>query len=68
VPTLDSKITFLYSQGSTTQEIVETPKKLYGTDISPTLVSRVTEAALADVIEWQSRLLDDIFIIMLFDQ
>ena len=55
VRTLDSKITFLYSQGSTTREIVETLEELYGTEISPTLVSRVTEAVLTDVIEWQSR-------------
>ena len=67
VPTLDSKITFLYSQGSTTREIVETLEELYGTDISPTLVSRVTEAVMADVIEWQSRPLDDVYPIVYLD-
>jgi len=67
VPTLDSKITFLYSQGSTTREIVETLEELYGTDISPTLVSRVTEAVLADVVEWQSRPLDDVYPIVYLD-
>jgi len=67
VSTLDSKITFLYSQGSTTREIVETLEELYGTDISPTLVSRVTEAVLEDVIEWQSRPLDDIYPIVYLD-
>lgn len=67
VPTLDSKITFLYSQGSTTREIVETLEELYGTEISPTLVSRVTEAVLEDVIEWQSRPLDDVYPIVYLD-
>lgn len=67
VPTLDSKITFLYSQGSTTREIVETLEELYGTDISPTLVSRVTEAVLSDIIEWQSRPLDDVYPIVYLD-
>lgn len=67
VSTLDSKITFLYSQGSTTREIVETLEELYGTEISPTLVSRVTEAVLADVIEWQSRPLDDVYPIVYLD-
>lgn len=67
VPTLDSKITFLYSQGSTTREIVETLEELYGTEISPTLVSRVTEAVLDDVIEWQSRPLDDVYPIVYLD-
>ena len=51
VPTLDSKIIFLYSQGLGTREIVETLEEWYGTEVSPTLVSRVTDAVLADVIE-----------------
>ena len=67
VPTLDSKITFLYSQGCTTREIVETLEELYDTDISPTLVSRVTEAVMADVVEWQSRPLDDVYPIVYLD-
>lgn len=67
LPTLDSKITFLYSQGSSTREIVETLEEVYGTEVSPTLVSRVTEAVLADVIEWQSRPLDDIYPIVYLD-
>jgi len=58
---------FLYSQGSTTREIVETLEELYGTDISPTLVSRVTEAILADIVEWQSRPLDDVYPIVYLD-
>ncbi|RBP44816.1 IS256 family transposase [Arenicella xantha] len=67
VPTLDSKIVFLYSQGLSTREIVQTLEELYGTDVSPTLVSRVTDAVLADVIEWQSRPLDDVYPIVYLD-
>ena len=65
--TLDSKIIYLYSQGLSTREIVETLEELYGTDVSPTLISRVTDAVLADVIEWQSRPLDDIYPIVYLD-
>ena len=67
LPTLDSKIIFLYSQGSSTREIVDTLSELYGTDVSPTLVSRVTDAVLADVVEWQSRPLDDVYPIVYLD-
>lgn len=67
VPTLDSKIVFLYSQGLSTREIVETLEELYGTEVSPTLVSRVTDAVLEDVIEWQSRPLDDVYPIVYLD-
>ena len=67
LPTLDSKIVYLYSQGLSTREIVETLEELYGTDVSPTLISRVTDAVLADVIEWQSRPLDDVYPIVYLD-
>ena len=67
VPTLDSRIVFLYSQGLSTREIVETLEELYGTEVSPTLVSRVTDRVLEDVIEWQSRMLDDVYPIVYLD-
>ncbi|MDP8169888.1 IS256 family transposase, partial [Pasteurella skyensis] len=67
VPTLDSKIIYLYSQGMSTREITETVSDLYGTEVSPTLVSRVTDALLDDVIEWQSRPLDEVYPIVYLD-
>ncbi len=67
VPTLDSKIVYLYSQGLSTREIVGTLEELYGTDISPTLVSRVTDAILEDVIQWQSRPLESVYPIVYLD-
>lgn len=67
VPTLDSKIIFLYAQGLSTREIVNTLEELYGTEVSPTLVSRVTDAILEDIVEWQSRPLDDIYPIVYLD-
>jgi len=46
------------------QNIVEAFRELYGADILPTLVSKVTEAVLDKVIEWQSRALDRIYPIL----
>jgi len=50
-----------------TRDIVETFRELYGADISPTLVSKVTEAVLDKVIEWQSRPLDALYPILYLD-
>ena len=48
IPTLDSKIVYLYSQGLSPREIAETLEEMYGADVSPALVSRVTDAVLSD--------------------
>ena len=52
---MDDKILSLYAKGMTTREIVATFKEMYDADISPTLVSKVTEAVNSQVVEWQSR-------------
>jgi putative transposase len=49
---MDDKILFLHAQGMTTREIVTTFKKMYGADISATLISKVTDAVIGEVIEW----------------
>jgi len=63
----DDKILTLYAKGMSTRDIVETFRELYGADISPTLVSNVTEAVLGKVIEWQSRPLDALYPILYLD-
>lgn len=63
----DDKILTLYAKGMSTRDIVETFRELYGADISPTLVSNVTEAVLSKVIEWQSRPLDALYPILYLD-
>lgn len=63
----DDKILTLYAKGMSTRDIAETFRELYGADISPTLVSNVTEAVLGKVIEWQSRPLDALYPILYLD-
>lgn len=65
--TMDDKILFLYGQGMTTREIVETFKEMYGAEISPTLISKVTNAVIEQVVEWQSRPLDAVYPIVYLD-
>ncbi|WP_281561752.1 IS256 family transposase [Thalassomonas sp. RHCl1] len=64
---MDDKILHLYAKGMTTREIVETFKEMYDADVSPTLISRVTDAVIEQVIEWQSRPLDAVYPIVYLD-
>ncbi len=64
---MDDKILFLYAQGMTTREIVTTFKEMYGADVSATLISKVTDAVIEQVVEWQSRPLDAIQPIVYLD-
>lgn len=64
---MDDKILFLYAQGMTTREIVTTFKEMYGADASPALISKVTDAVIDEVVEWQSRPLDAVYAIVYLD-
>jgi len=61
---MDNKILFLYAQGMSTRDIVATFKEMYGADASPTLISKVSDAVIDEVIEWQSRPLDSVYAIV----
>jgi len=64
---MDDKILFLYAQGMTTREIVETFADMYGAEVSASLVSKVTDAVIDQVVEWQNRPLDAIYPIVYLD-
>lgn len=64
---MDDKILFLYAKGMTTREIVSTFQEMYGSDISAALISRVTDAVIEQVIEWQSSPLDAVYPIIYLD-
>jgi len=63
----DDQILALYAKGMSTRDIVATFKEMYDADVSPTLISKVTDAVLEQVLEWQSRPLDDIYPIVYLD-
>ncbi|GHG21008.1 hypothetical protein GCM10017322_17880 [Paracoccus aerius] len=48
----------LYAAGLTVRDIEAHPLDLYGLKVSPDLISRVTDAVLDEVREWQGRALD----------
>ncbi len=51
----------------TTREIVTTVKEMYGADVSATLIPKVTDAVIEQVIEWPSRPLDAVYPIIYLD-
>lgn len=66
-PGFDEKIISLYARGMSTREIQAHLRELYGTEISPELVSAVTDAVLDEVSQWQNRPLEPAYAIVFFD-
>jgi len=67
LPGFDEKVIALYARGMTTREIQGHLKDLYGAEISPTLVTNVTDTVLEDVKAWQNRPLEAIYPIVYLD-
>src|ERR1019366_5380018 len=63
----DQAIISLYSRRLTTREIEGHLLEIYGVEVSPALVSQVTDAVCADVQIWQNRPLEEVYPIMYFD-
>lgn len=63
----DQQILTLYAKGMTTRDIAQTFQEMYGADVSHTLISKVTEAVIDEVIAWQARPLDAIYPILYLD-
>jgi len=64
---LDEKIISLYSRGMTQREIQGHLEEIYGVEVSPSLISTVTDAVLDEVRAWQSRPLDAVYPILYLD-
>jgi putative transposase len=63
----DDKILSMYARGMTTREIQGHLEEIYGVDVSPTLISNVTDAVLEEVRAWQGRPLDPLYPIVYLD-
>ena len=66
-PGFDDKIVSMYARGMSTREITGHLHELYGIDVSPDLISTVTDAVLDEVATWQQRPLDPIYPLVFFD-
>lgn len=63
----DDKIISMYARGMTVREIQGHLKEMYGNEVSPDLISRVTDAVLDEVKGWQNRPIDSVWPIVYLD-
>jgi len=66
-PGFDDKIISMYARGMSTREITGHLRDLYGIEVSPDLISTVTDAVLEEVAAWQQRPLDPAYPLVFFD-
>ncbi len=63
----DDKIISMYARGMSVREIRGHLAELYGVEVSPDLISRVTDEVMDEVRDWQARPLDEVYPIIIFD-
>ena len=66
-PDFDDKIVSMYARGMSVRAIRDHLEELYGIEVSPDLISAVTNAVLDEVAEWQNRPLDACYPLVFFD-
>jgi len=66
-PGFDDKIVAMYARGMSTRDIQAHIEEIYGIEVSPALVSAVTDAVLEEVKAWQNRPLEPTYAIVYFD-
>jgi putative transposase len=64
---LDNQVLSLYGKGMTVRDIQDHVSQLYGTDVSPDLISTITDSVLGEVTEWRNRPLDKLYPIVFMD-
>jgi hypothetical protein len=57
----------LYARGMSTRDICAHLREMYDVDVSPDLISRVTDAVVEELAEWQSRALDGVYPVVFID-
>lgn len=63
----EEKLISMYARGMTTRDISAHIKELYGAEISPTLISKVTDKIIHCVTQWKSRALDRVYPVIFLD-
>ena len=63
----DDKIIAMYARGMTVREIQGFLAEMYAVDVSPDLISSVTDAVMTEVTAWQSRPLEAMYPVVFFD-
>lgn len=66
-PDLERRVTSMYARGMSVRDIQSQLEEFYGTDVSPQLISKITDKVLEGVEAWQSRVLDDVYPVIFLD-
>jgi len=64
---LEDQIIAMYAKGMTTRDIEDHMRDIYGIDVSPVMVSKVTDKIMPMITEWQSRPLERVYPIIYLD-
>lgn len=65
--TLEDQITGMYARGMSVRDIQSQLESFYGVDVSPTLISKITDKVLEGITEWQNRPLEDVYAVVFLD-
>lgn len=66
-PDLERRVTSMYARGMSTRDIQAQLQEFYGTEVSSTLISKITDKVLDGVQAWQCRPLDDVYAVVFMD-
>lgn len=66
-PDLEARVTSMYARGMSVRDIGAQLEEFYGTEVSPALISKITDKVLEGVTQWQTRPLDDIYAVVFMD-
>jgi len=64
---IENRILAMYAKGMSTRDIEDHLRDIYGVDVSPALISRITDKIMPAVAEWQNRPLDSVYPIVFLD-
>lgn len=67
IPGFDDTVLSLYARGLPVREIQRFLAERYGVDVSPSLISAVTDAVVAEIAAWQARPLEPMYPVVFFD-
>jgi len=64
---IEARILAMYSKGLSTRDIEDHLRDIYGVEASASLVSRITDKIMPELVEWQSRPLSEVYPVVFFD-
>jgi transposase-like protein len=66
-PDLEKRVTSMYARGMSTRDISAQLREFYGTEVDPSLISRITDQLLDGIQAWQARPLEDVYPVVFLD-